>query len=161
VGSYARPRWGALKGEANRALGWFWQDLNQLYRAEGALHEADFQATGFEWLEVDNAKESVLAFLRKARDPRDAVLFAANFSAISRPQYRIGVPYPVSYTELFDSNARQYGGFGANPASPLVVQAEEIPCHGREFSIRLTLPALSAVILKPAPVEARGAMGES
>jgi 1,4-alpha-glucan branching enzyme len=96
-----------------------------------------------------------------ARDPRDAVLFAANFSAISRPQYRIGVPYPVSYTELFDSNARQYGGFGANPASPLVVQAEEIPCHGREFSIRLTLPALSAVILKPAPVEARGAMGES
>jgi 1,4-alpha-glucan branching enzyme len=142
--------WGALKSKANRTLGWFLQDLNRIYRAEGALHEADFQATGFEWLEVDNAEESVLAFLRKARDPRDAVLFAANFSAISRPQHRIGVPYPVSYTELFDSNAQRYGGFGANP-SPLVVQAEEIPCHGREFSICLTLPALSAVILKPAP----------
>jgi 1,4-alpha-glucan branching enzyme len=148
--------WGALKSKANRALGWFWQDLNDLYRAEGALHEADFQATGFEWLEVDNAEESVLAFLRKARDPRDAVLFAANFSAISRPQHRVGVPYPVSYTELFDSNARRYGGFGANPGSPLVVQAEEIPCHDREFSIRLALPALSAVILKPAPVDRAG-----
>jgi 1,4-alpha-glucan branching enzyme len=148
--------WGALKSKANRALGWFWQDLNRLYRAEGALHQADFQATGFEWLEVDNAEESVLAFLRKARDPRDTIVFAANFSAVSRPQHRIGVPYPVSYTQLFDSNAKRYGGFGASPASPPVVQAEEIPCHGREFSIRLTLPALSAVILKPAPVDRAG-----
>ena len=144
--------WGALKSKANRALGWVLHDLNRLYRAERALHEADFHGTGFEWLEVDNAEESIIAFLRKARDPRQTVLFAANFSDVSRPEHRIGVPYPVAYTELFDSNARRYDGFAlAAQSSPLVVQAEEIPYHGREFSIRLSLPALSAVILKPAP----------
>ena len=102
-----------------------------------------------------------MAFLRKARDPRDAVVFAANFSAISRPQHRIGVPYPVSYTELFDSNAGRYGGFGANPASPLVVQAEEILCHGREFSIRLTLPGTVSGDPEAGPVDTRGSPDQS
>jgi len=77
-------------------------------------------------------------------------LFAANFSAVSRPDHRIGVPYPVAYTLLFDSNAKRYGGFAAE-APARIVHAEEVHWHDREFSVRLTLPALSAVILKPAP----------
>ena len=142
--------WRSLENKANRALGWFFQDLNRLYRSQPALFEADFKSVGFEWLEVDNAEESIIAFLRKARDPRETLLFAANFSAVSRPDHRIGVPYPVGYTLLFDSNAKRYGGFAAKAPAP-VVRAEEVHWHGREFSIRLTLPALSAVILKPAP----------
>ena len=77
--------WRSLENKANRALGWFFQDLNRVYRSEPALFEADFKSVGFEWLEVDNADESIIAFLRKAKDPRDAVLFAANFSALSAP----------------------------------------------------------------------------
>jgi 1,4-alpha-glucan branching enzyme len=142
--------WRSLENKANRALGWFFQDLNRLYRSEPALFEGDFKSVGFDWLEVDNGEESIIAFLRKARDPRETVLFAANFSAVSRPDHRIGVPYPVDYTLLFDSNAKRYGGFRAEAPST-VVHAEEVPCHGREFSIRLPLPALSAMVLKPAP----------
>jgi 1,4-alpha-glucan branching enzyme len=142
--------WRSLENKANRALGWFIQDLNRLYRSEPVLFEADFKPVGFEWLEVDNGEESIIAFLRKARDPRQTLLFAANFSAVSRPDHRIGVPYPVAYTLLFDSNAKRYGGFRAEAPSP-VVHAEEVPCHGREFSIRVPLPALSAMVLKPAP----------
>jgi 1,4-alpha-glucan branching enzyme len=153
VGEWEHSRgleWRSLENKANRALGWFFQDLNRMYRSEPALFEADFKSVGFEWLEVDNAEESIIAFLRKARDPRETLLFAANFSAVSRPDHRIGVPYPVGYTLLFDSNARRYGGFAVTAPAP-VVRAEEVHWHGREFSIRLTLPALSAVILKPAP----------
>jgi 1,4-alpha-glucan branching enzyme len=142
--------WRSLENKANRALGWFFQDLNHLYRSQPALFEADFKSVGFDWLEVDNSEESIIAFLRKARDPRETLLFAANFSAVSRPDHRIGVPYPVAYIELFDSNLKRYGGLHS-PSLGRVVHAEEVPWHGREFSIRLTLPALSAVILKPAP----------
>jgi 1,4-alpha-glucan branching enzyme len=70
-----------------------------------------------------------------------------------RVQFRTSVdsvPYPVAYTLLFDSNAKRYGGFAAK-APARVVRAEEVHWHDREFSVRLTLPALSAVILKPAP----------
>ena len=67
---------------------------------------------------------------------------------MSRPDHRIGVPYPVAYTLLFDSNAKRYGGFAAE-APARIVRAEEVHSHDREFCVRLTLPALSAVILKP------------
>ena len=142
--------WQALERKANRALGWCVQDLNRLYRSQPALHQVDFRGQGFEWLEVDNAEESTLAFLRKARDPRRTLLFAGNFSAISRPGHRIGVPYPVAYTVLFDSNEPKYGGAGAPRGGERVI-ADEIPWAGQPFSIRLALPALSAVILQPDP----------
>ncbi|MFO1145342.1 MAG: alpha amylase C-terminal domain-containing protein [Rhodospirillales bacterium] len=98
--------WRALERRPNRALGWCVQDLNRLYRSQPALHQVDFRAQGFEWLEVENADESILAFLRKAKDPRQALIFAGNFSAISRPDHRIGVPYPVAYTVLFGNQAQ-------------------------------------------------------
>ena len=145
--------WRALEKKPNRALGWYIQDLNRFYRAQPALHQVDFRAGGFEWLEVDNGEESILAFLRKAKDPRRALLFAGNFSAVSRPGHRIGVPYPVTYTVLFDSNDAKYGGSGAARDGERVA-AEEIPWHGHAFSMAITLPALSAVILQPAPAEA-------
>jgi len=141
--------WRALEKKPNRALGWYIRDLNTLYRERPELFEVDFKAGGFEWLEVDNAEESIIAFLRKARDPRRTLLFAANFSAVPRPEHRIGVPYPGAYTLLFDSDAAKYGGTGT-PAAGEAVCAEEVPCHGRDFSIRLSLPALTAVIFEPA-----------
>ena len=144
--------WRLLEKKANRSLQWFFQDLNRLYR-EPALHEQDFRSSGFEWLEVDNGEESILAFLRKARDPRDAVVFAANFGAISRPGHRIGVPFPTSYRELFDSNSVRYGGYEGRGERRRLIQADEIPWHGREFSISIDLPAMSAVVLKPAPLQ--------
>ncbi|MFO1118598.1 MAG: 1,4-alpha-glucan branching enzyme [Rhodospirillales bacterium] len=142
--------WRALERRPNRALGWCVQDLNRLYRSQPALHQVDFRAQGFEWLEVENADESILAFLRKARDPRQALIFAGNFSAISRPDHRIGVPYPVAYTVLFDSNEPRYGGSGV-PGGRERIIAEDVPWQGQAFSISLCLPALSAVILQPDP----------
>ncbi len=145
--------WRLLEKKANRSLQWFFQDLNRLYREEPALHEQDFRSAGFEWLEVDNGEESILAFLRKARDPRDALVFAANFGAISRPGHRIGVPFPTAYRELFDSNSVRYGGYEGRGERRRLIQADEIPWHGREFSISIDLPAMSAVVLKPAPLQ--------
>jgi 1,4-alpha-glucan branching enzyme len=104
---------------------------------------------GFEWIEVENGHESIIAFLRKEKDPRNALLFALNFSAVSRPGHRIGVPYPGAYTQIFSSNAAPYSGLN-DGSTNAVVLAEEIPWHGREFSISVRLPALSAVVLKPA-----------
>jgi 1,4-alpha-glucan branching enzyme len=62
--------WGALEKKPNRGLGWLLQDLNRLYRKQPPFYAEDFKPAGFEWLEVDNSEESIIAFLRKARDPR-------------------------------------------------------------------------------------------
>jgi 1,4-alpha-glucan branching enzyme len=142
--------WACLAEPEHRGLSRLVEKLNQLYRAEPTFFEVDFKHAGFEWLDVDSAADSTLAFLRKGRDPRNALLFVFNCSGISRPWHRVGVPYPVTYRELFDSNAREFGGSGgARP--PRTVTAEEIPWHGRDFSIALPLPAFTGLVLKPDP----------
>ena len=146
--------WDLLEREPHQRLRDFVRDLNRLYQAERAFFEVDFKGLGFEWLEVDNAEESIIAFLRKGKDPRNPLLFALNFSTVSRPEHRIGVPYPGAYTQIFTSNAAAYSGLRDGGAT-LTVQAEEIPWHGREFSISIRLPALSAIVLKPAAPDCR------
>jgi 1,4-alpha-glucan branching enzyme len=129
----------------------FVSDLNKLYAREPACHQVDFRGAGFEWLDANGAETNVVAFVRKARDPREAVLFVLNFSDQSHPQYRIGVPYPVTYRELLHSDASQYGGSGKTLLDGQVT-TEEIASHGFAFSIVLNLPPFSAVVLKPAPL---------
>jgi 1,4-alpha-glucan branching enzyme len=144
--------WTLLHQPAHRALQRFVSDLNKLYTRESALHQVDFRGAGFEWLDANGAETNVLAFARKARDPREAVLCVLNFSDQSHPKYRIGVPYPVQYQELLHSDAAKYGGSGQTLPGKTVT-AEEVSSHGFAFSIVLDLPPLSAVILKPAPLK--------
>jgi len=135
----------------HQELSRFIEDLNRLYQSEKAFYEMDFKEIGFRWMDVDSAQESVIAFVRRAKDPRNALLFVLNFSAVSRPEYRVGVPYPVTYRQLFNSNEPRYGGFGSGPTER-GVEAEEIPWHGQEFSVNLALPALGGIVMKPAPL---------
>ncbi len=143
--------WPCLARDRHRRLAAFVRDLNALYRSEGAMHEVDGKSIGFDWIDPDNAEGSVIAFLRMDRDPRKALLFVLNFSGISRPDYRVGVPYPVAYRTIFASNDQAYGGAGRPLGGEC--DAEEVAWHGRAFSIRLSLPALSAVVLRPDPAE--------
>jgi 1,4-alpha-glucan branching enzyme len=146
--------WQLLEREPHRALSLFCKELNAFYRSQPPLFEQDFKPIGFEWLDVESADDCTLAFLRKGRDPRECLLFAANFSEVSLPWHRVGVPYPCAYDLLFHTAAPQYGGFGVPPATA-VLEAEDVPWHGRDFSVRLPLPALSAAILRPRPFAAR------
>ena len=146
--------WQLLESEPHRCLQDFWRDLNRLYRSEPAFFETDFRHAGFEWLDVDSAEQCVIAFLRKAKDPRNTLLFAFNFSAIARSGYRIGVPFPVSYIEIFNSNAKRYGGSGSSDFRGAAA-ADEVSWNGHAFSIKISLAALSAIIFKPAAPDTR------
>jgi 1,4-alpha-glucan branching enzyme len=119
--------------------------LNALYRAEPALHR-DFEPGGMEWIDGTDSANSVLSFLRRGGDESQVVLCAFNFSGVPRPDYRIGVPSGGLWTEIFNSDAAAYGGSGCHVAGD--VSAEPVPFHGRPFSIRLTLPPNSGVLLK-------------
>jgi 1,4-alpha-glucan branching enzyme len=47
---------------------------------------------------------------------------------------------------MLNSDAREYAGSGLGNLGG--VQAEEIPAHGRPFSLTLTLPPLAALFFK-------------
>jgi 1,4-alpha-glucan branching enzyme len=122
-------------------------DLNRLYKSEAALHEVDFDWHGFEWLDCNDADASVLSFVRLARDPKDFLIVVANFTPVLRENYRVAVPQPGRYREIFNSDAESYGG--TNSGNLGSVSTDRIPWTGREYSLNLRLPPLGVLVLKP------------
>ena len=122
-------------------------DLNRFYAHEKALYEVDFSYQGFEWIDVNNYEESVISFLRKGRMPgQDTVLVACNFTPVPRYKYIVGVPFGGFWREALNSDAKDYGGSGHGNMGGLEASSSE--CHGRPYSLSLTLPPLGIVIFK-------------
>jgi len=121
------------------------KDLNHLYHDTPALFKHDFDWEGFEWIDCNDAQQSLLSYLRKTGD--DFVIVVLNLTPVPRPGYRLGVPKPGAYTEVFNSDSAFYAGSNmGNAGEPMV--AEEMPWMGRPYSISLTLPPLAGIILK-------------
>ncbi|MCC7327650.1 MAG: 1,4-alpha-glucan branching protein GlgB [Burkholderiales bacterium] len=138
--------WTALEDPANRGVARWVGDLNALLRREAALHELDFDPAGFEWIDVNDAEISVLAFIRRARTG-SPVLVVCNFTPIPRMNFVVGVPEGGVWNELLNGDATLYGGSGMGNMGG--VRSAPIPAHGRYHSLTLTLPPLSTVFFKP------------
>ncbi|MGI8411386.1 MAG: 1,4-alpha-glucan branching protein GlgB [Solirubrobacteraceae bacterium] len=131
------------------------RDLNHLYRAEPALWELDSDASGFWWLEPNDADANVLAFAR-ASGPQPSpeggvaarvLVFVANLSPVPRPGYRIGLPRPCRWREALNTDSTFYGGSDVGNLGG--VEPEPVPWHGQPFSALVTLPPLAAIWLVP------------
>jgi 1,4-alpha-glucan branching enzyme len=138
--------WHLLEEPRHDALCRWIGDLNRIYREEPALHALDFSAAGFEWVVVRDWEESVIAFLRKSSDDRDTILVLCNFTPVPRQNYRVGVPHGGTWRELLNSDARIYGGSGQGNLG--AVESAPVPSHGHYHSLTLTVPPLSALLLK-------------
>lgn len=123
-------------------------DLNAVYRREPALFEDDFSPSGFQWIDCSDNENSVVSFLRRARDPRDFVVMVVNFTPVPRSLYVVGVPEPGAYRELFNTDSEIYGG--SNIGNGGLVETEPVPAHGYQQRLRLTLPPLGCLALKKA-----------
>ncbi len=143
----ASLQWDLLQWDTHRGVQKLVADLNQLLRREPALHEVDFEPAGFEWVDCHSYDDSVLSYLRRARQPHDFLLVALNFTPVPRFKYRLGVPEDCWYQEIFNSDSQYYGG--SNVGNFPGTHAQRQPSHGRPFSVELTLPPLAAVVLKP------------
>ena len=137
--------WHLLAQPLHGGLRQYVADLNRVYTSEPALHEVDFDAAGFEWIDCNDNENSVLSFIRRSKSG-DTVVALLNFTPVPRDGYRIGVPLPGVYRELINSDAEIYAGGNLGNAGS--VTAEPIPSHGHEQSLRLNLPPLALLLLK-------------
>ncbi len=116
-----------------------------LYRDQGALHEADDERGGFEWIDCENRAESLLAFLRRAPGKTE-VLVACNFTPIPRHDYPLGVPRGGVWREVLNSDAPEFGGSGVlNPT----VRTHEHSWGAFPAHVRVSLPPLGIAFFQP------------
>ena len=140
--------WHLLDEPMHDGLSRWTGDLNRVMREEKPLHELDFDPAGFAWIDITDAEQSVISFMR--RSSRDELIVAVfNFTPVPRHNYQVGVPLPGRWLELLNSDAPIYGGSGQGNLGG--VEAAPIGKHGHLHSLNLTLPPLGALFLKPDP----------
>ncbi len=140
-------QWHLLEWQSHEGVQRYLADLNAVYRREPALHQVDFEYTGFEWIDCHNWQDSVLSFIRKGKDPNDYVICCCNFTPVPRVGYKIGAPEACWYEEISNSDSTYYGGSDLGNGGGIQALAEE--CQGRPCSIAVTLPPLAMVMFKP------------
>ena len=138
--------WHLLDFPPHQGLQRWVQDLNRAYKQEPALHQKDFDAKGFEWIDFHDAESSVISFLRNGDVPEETVLLVCNFTPVPRYAYRVGVPEGSTWIEILNSNGTVYGGTGQGNMGK--VESEEVSFQGRPSSLSLTIPPLSILFLK-------------
>ena len=138
--------WHLVQHDSHRGIQRLVTDLNALCAAEPALHEVDFDWHGFQWLNANDADNSVLSFLRRGKNPDNFLVVVVNATPVVREAYLIGVPQPGFYAEILNTDAAVYGGSNVGNLGGL--RANPIPHMNHPFSIPLTLPPLAAIFLK-------------
>ncbi|WP_435006784.1 1,4-alpha-glucan branching protein GlgB [Tundrisphaera lichenicola] len=138
--------WHLLNWRDHQGIKQLISDLNVLYKSEPALHQVDFDWQGFEWLELHDWENSVLAFLRRGKNPDDCVVVICNFTPVVREPYRIGVPVGGFYRELLNTDSECYGG--SNVGNYGGTWAHPHAWGGRPYHLSLKLPPLGVVYLK-------------
>lgn len=142
--------WHLLEHASHQGVQQLLKDLNRLYHDQPALWSRDNDPAGFEWITAGNHSGALFIFIRKGRDPQsgesEELLVVSNFTPTLYEKFRFGVQKPGTYIEHFNSNSEHYGGTNDGNAGQL--QAEQIPSHGRDWSLSVTIPPLATLFLK-------------
>ncbi len=138
--------WPLLQYEGHKMLQQCVKDLNHLYSGEPALYEKQFDASGFEWIDLNHRSESVVVYRRKGEKPKNDLLIILNMTPIVRHNWKVYAYGKEEWQEIFNSDDKKYFGTGdvLNP-SPIVTLVDK---KAKLFEINIHLPPLGAVILK-------------
>ena len=138
-------QWDLLQIESHAGMRKTVQALNEIYKNNPALFELQFDPKGFEWVEINKREEAVIAFKRKGLKPENDVLVVMNMTPVPRHQFPIHVQGKKVWSEIFNSDAKMYGGAGdlTNTSIKVTPQDEK----GDWNQLLLNLPALSAIVL--------------
>ncbi len=133
--------WSLLDFDKHKKMQNFVKELNAFYKDNSPLWEIDDDWTGFNWISNDDKDQSIISFRRIDKKGRE-IIAVCNFCPVTRKNYRIGVPYKGTYKPVFSTDYKRYGGTGEVLRKKNSVN---IPFHGFEQSISVTVPQMSTV----------------
>lgn len=143
---YEGLEWHLLEYEKHRQLNTYISTLGQFYKDNACLWEIDNSWDGFEWINADDNCANTISFIRKSKKPGDQLIIICNFGPIFRDKYIIGVNESGVYTEVLNSDSKEFGGQGrVNSRS---IETNAIDRDWRSNSLTFDLPPFSAVVFR-------------
>ena len=134
------------KYSEHQQLNHYYRDLLHFYQNEPALYELDDSPEGFAWINGSDAEHNMLTFCRMTKDKKNCLLCHFNFSPVAYENFQSGVLCPGTYTEVFNSNAAEYGGTGL--VNPEPIEAVKESWDFKDYSIKYHLGAYGVCIFK-------------
>lgn len=120
------------------------RDLNILYRTTPALYAKDCDGDGFQWIESNDAANSVFAWVRRGEPNDPEVVVVCNFTPIERSSYRLGFPLEGGWREAINTDAECYGGGGRGNLGRITATGGD--WQGQPAQAEITLPPLSTMV---------------
>ena len=136
--------WHLLKYPVHKGMQDFVKKLNHLYRNETALYENNYSSDGMEWVEANDADNSIYIYLRKGKNEDDVLMVVLNLT----PRvfdYKIGVDEGTNWEVILNSDDEEFAGSGVQAE---IVDEEDDEWMYRANAIILKLPPLAGVILR-------------
>lgn len=145
--------WGDLQDDLNKKMQHFTETLNRMYKEERSLWELDVFREGIEFIDGDNANESIISFIRKGKRKRDFLIVILNMLPVERKEFLVSVPYPGEYRELLNSESLEFGGTWVKGNSNSLTFPYKVKQF--KFAIKTILPSFGALLIKPENVNLR------
>ena len=139
----AQLDWPTLENPSHKGIQSLVRDLNRLYQDTPALHAKDCEPEGFQWVEANDAEESVYAWIRRGGPDDPEVVCVVNMTPVNREGWLCGFPKPGRWREALNTDAAVYGG--GDRGNWGSVEASGEGWHGQPHSARITIPPLSAL----------------
>lgn len=138
--------WHLLQWENHQGIRRLVKDLNSLYIKHPAMYEVDANWKGFEWIDISDADNSIISYIRKSKNPDDFLIFIFNFTPSVHYGYKFGVPKATQYEVILNSDSEYYGG---SNTGDMVIDGIDSSWHSKPAHIEITVPPLGGLILKP------------
>jgi len=141
--------WNLLEFKSHKNLQNYFKSLNTFYKTTPALFEKAFSGEGFEWISYDDYQNSVISYIRKGYKHENDVVVVCNLTPKVHEKYRIGIPSKGKLSEVFNSDAVEFGGSGVSNKKPITIKKQ--PWNGKDYSAELILPPLGICIFNIKP----------
>ena len=132
----------ATHGAQQRFIG----ALNHFYAKQKALWQNAYTEEGFEWIDANNSRQSIVSYVRHGDKPADDLLILINFDPASYERYCVGVPREGDWELIFNTDDPAFGGSGY-PVVDMASSKPE-PWNMRDDSIEIAVPGLAGLVYR-------------
>jgi 1,4-alpha-glucan branching enzyme len=141
-------RWDLMQYDCHKGMKSCVSSLAHMLRKEPALYVNQFKVEGFEWLNLNHRKESVISYKRKSTKLEEELIVILNMTPVERKDWKVQVPDKKKWKEIFNSDQIDFWGTGdylnTIELTPLENKSEST------FEFSLNLPPLGGIVLKRA-----------